>query len=256
MKLPSASSTFAVLSLLVTGISPFSPQIYDSIYEENEAFVYEDKYYKNPLVEWERQLNSAMKKFDESVSHVDELPKSIVQSLIGELAKNKNVIAVWADFKPFDAKRVRVANISNQDLRDIRVHFIRCAGYDSHTTYPDSVASNEMPDDLRKRSDSVTIGYRRLDRQVGDSTNTASITFYGQDTSQCNPIVSATLENGKSASGKRVDDIDDFLWQKLKAKEKRESISNTAFGVGLLALGIYLVIQIRSIKLRLRQANL
>jgi hypothetical protein len=249
MKLPGAATISVWTTILVTGLSPFGPALYDAFSEDDDSFLFEYRYDKNPVVEWNRQVNAALRRLDESVKNASDVPKSVVRALTKELAINTATLAAWADIKPFDSLQVRVTNISRRDLKDIRVQFHGCSGYDSHTTYPDALASQESAESLRKLADPITISYRKVARSTPDTSYNAYITFYGQDASQCRPQVSADLDNGKSAIGRFVN-IDDYLQKRRDERQRLERITDITFKLGLLAFGIFLYFQLRSLKRR------
>jgi len=255
MKLPQVMTIIGWCTVFVTAISPFGPSIYESLSEEDENFLYEYTYNKNPVVEWNRHINAALKRLDESVKSADDLPKSIVRKLTRELALNTPTLAAWADLKAFDSMQVRVTNISRKDIKDIRVQFLGCQGYDSHTTYPDAIASQESQEALRKLADPITISYRKLARSSSEDTYNAYITFYGQDASNCKPYVSADLENGKSAIGKFVN-IDEYLQNRTDAKKRWEKITDITFKLGLLSFGLFIYFRLRLLSDRINKAEL
>lgn len=249
MKFPGAAAITGWATILATGLSPFGPAIYDALSEDEDSFLFEYDYKKNPVVEWNRQINAALKRLDESVKSADDLPKSLVRKLTRELALNTPTLAAWADLKAFDSMQVRVTNISKRDLNNIRVQFLGCVGYDSHLTYPDTMASQESPEALRKLADPVTVSYRKLARSAPTASHNAYVTFFGQDASNCKPQVFADLENGKSALGKFVK-IDEHLQQRSSDRYRWEKIFDITFKLGLLGFGLFLYFQVKSLKSR------
>lgn len=255
LKLPSPANVIGWTTVLATGLSPFGPAFFDALGDNEHVFLYEYTYVKNPIVEWNRQINAALKRLDESIKSADELPKSLVRALTRELAINTPTLAAWADLKPFDRIEVRVANLGSNDLKDIRVQFHGCVGYDSHTTYPDALASQESAKALRSLPDPVTISYRKISRSDPNGTTyNAFITFFGHDASACKPVVTAELENGKSALG-RYANINEVLQERIDARLRWERITDITFKLGLLGFGIFLYIQVRAIKDKVSRAS-
>lgn len=243
------------VAILATLVSPFGTMIYEALSEDDFNFLYEYRYAKNPVVEWNRQINAALKRLDESAKSADDLPKSLVQEVTKELAINMPILALWADIKPFDSMQVRIINISNKDIKNIRVQFLGCTGYDSHSTYPDSLASLVSPEALRKLPGPITIGYQKLARTTpaGISYN-GYITFYGDDASQCKPQVTADLDNDKSAIGKFIP-IDEYLQNRSNEIRRWEKITDITFKLGFFVFGLVIYFQVRSLKSRLDKTD-
>ncbi|WP_157281009.1 hypothetical protein [Pelomonas sp. Root1237] len=251
VKIPSAATLIGWATVVATAISPFGPAIYEAFADDDDSFLFEYKYTKNPIVEWNRQVNAALKRLDESIKSPSDLPKSLVRSITRELAINTPTLAAWADLKPFDSLQVRITNIGSKDLKDIRVQFHGCVGYDSHATYPDSLASQESPEMLRKLADPVTISYRKLSRSSSEGSYNAYVTFFGMDSASCKPLVTADLESGKSAKGRQVK-IDEYLQSKRDQRQRFERIADVSFKLGLLSMVLFLYYRIRQLNRRYR----
>lgn len=240
--------------IIATLLSPFGPSLYEAFSTEDLHFIYSFEYQRNPVLEWNRQISVALKRLDESIKDADELPKSIIKSLTRELVANAPALAAATELRPFDSLTVRIVNVSHQDLRDIRVQFHGCTGYDSHTTYPDSFASPESPEQLRKSPDPLTITYRKINRQTPDTIFQGFIKYFGDDTSACQPSVYADLGTGKSAIG-RKENIDDFQSAQYETKKSWERWSEVIFKLVLFGIVLFLFIRVRALDARLRQAD-
>lgn len=255
MKFPNASTIIGWAMVVVTGLSPFGPTIYDKLSDDDYSFLFEYYYEKNPIVEWNRRINAALERLDESVKSADDLPKSLVRNITKELAINTPTLAAWADLKAFDSMQVQVINISNRDIQDIRVQFLGCTGYDSHSTFPDTLASLESPQILRKLSDPITISYRKLARIPPDGKpHNAYITYFGHDASRCKPLVTADLDNGKSAVGKFTN-INEYLQNRKNERKRWEKITDITFKLGLLVFCLIIYFQVKSLKSRLNNTE-
>lgn len=244
--------TDIVVPLLIVFI-PFTPNIYEMFTRPEFHFIYETQYRKNPVIEWNRQL-------DRFVSGLSTLPKTgdapfpnqFLRRIGREIYEALPAMLADSGFKPMDRQTVEIFNVSKYDLRNIRVHFVGCVGFDSYETSPDSLGSPENRNiSPSATSVTVTVRYDNLTHSPKGFSRPAFITFYGADASQCKPTVEAQLASGDLAVGKEVgigryfDDVDSARW-------KRERLSDTAVKVFLVAAVVYLYFQIRGLKRRVR----
>jgi len=247
---------------LLIALIPFSPNLYNSFTEPEFHFVYESTYAKNPAIEVNRRL-------DKLLSHIStDLDRRAMKKGLKEEVEDglKEGIKTVRDamlmtnsefgLKAMDRKTVRVVNLSSYDLRNVRVHFMGCAGFDSYETWPDQLGSSENRNILSSRpTDKVTIRYDSLPRRSERSysyRSEATITFYGADASNCYSTVEADLARGSAAVGKEVNInsfIDDIVW----ALHRRERLGDITLKVFLAAAVLYMYFQIRSMKKRIRQ---
>lgn len=219
--------TDIVVPLLVVSI-PFTPNIYEMFTRPEFHFVYETKYRKNPVIEWNRHL-------DRFVDGLNKLPKlsdgSIPKQFVIRLARDifEALPAMLADneFKPMDSQTVEVLNVSKYDLRNIKVHFVGCVGFDSYKTYPDSLGSPENRNiSPSAASETITVRYDNPAPSPQGSSERAVITFYGADASQCKPKVEAQLANGDLATGKEIS-LRRYFDEVNSARRRRERWSDT-----------------------------
>lgn len=237
-------------TVIATAVSPFAPSLYDHLASDDFHFVYSYRYIKNPVLEWNRQVSVALRRLNQSIKDEGDLPKSLLKGLTKELMNNAPALAAYADIRPFDSVAVQIVNVSTYDLKDVRVIFAGCSGYDSHTTLPDTLASPESPEKLRSTPDPKTITYRKINRRGTDTYYQGIVTYYGADTSQCQPVVMADLDNGKSGIG-RQEDINNYIANRRAYREAWTSAGDITFKLGLLALALYALWHIRL----LRNAN-
>jgi hypothetical protein len=241
----------SVVPLLIALI-PFAPHIYEIFTRPEFHFIYETRYRKNPVIELNRQLD----RFVSGLSSLPKLgggplPKELVLRLFRDIAEALPAMLADNEFKPMDSQTVEILNVSQYDLRNIKVHFVGCIGFDSYKTYPDSLGSPENRNiSPSATSVTVTVRYDNLAHSPEGSSRRAFITFYGADASQCKPTVEAQLANGDLAVGKEdigryFDDVDAARW-------KRERLFDTAVKVFLVVAIVYLYFQIRGLKRRVR----
>lgn len=217
---------------------PFTPNIYEMFTRPEFHFVYEMRYRKNPVIEWNRQLD----RFVSGLSNLPKLgggsfPKQFVLRLFRDIFEALPAMLADNEFKLMDSQTVEILNVSKYDLRNIKIHFVGCGGFDSYKTYPDSLGSPENRN-ISPSATSPTVRYDYLARQPEGSSRVAFITFYGADASQCKPTVEAQLANGDPAAGKEgisryFDEVDSARW-------RRERLFDTALKVFLVAAVVYL----------------
>jgi hypothetical protein len=235
-----------ILGLLL----PFAPNIYDYFTEPDVHFVFERRYQKNPVIEWNRQIRLFLKQLDPEQLKAESASAPLLRQIGTQMANSLPAMLAAMDFKPLDSMAVKISNLSRYDLKDIRVYFDGCRGFDSYDTWPD-FGSKENKELKSGSARPVTIRYRKIPGSSPSSSTKAGIIFYGEDASQCEPIVNAELSNGRSANGKRVFDIEDFeREEKLEAKKRSglfEFVWKSVLGIFL----IYIIYQIRFLRKQL-----
>lgn len=192
---------------LLIALVPFSPNIYEVLTDTDLHFVYGHQYQKNPIIEWNRQISEVLRQIGAPSKGADiTLPDPLLRRIGKEIYGALPAMLSGIGFKPMDKQIVQIFNVSRHDLRNIRVHFIGCSGFDSYETWPDTFASAENKNISSSRpTATVTVRYDRLPRSPERSSQAATIIFYGADASQCRPIVEAELTKGTAAVGKEVD---------------------------------------------------
>jgi hypothetical protein len=236
-----------VLGLLL----PFAPDIYDYLTEPDVHFVFERRYQKNPVIEWNRQIRLFLKQLDPEQLKAENAPAPLLRQIGTQMAESLPAMLAAMDYKPLDSMAVKITNLSRYDLRDIRVYFDGCRGFDSYETWPDFFGSKENKELKPGSERPVTIRYRKIPGSSPSSSTKAGIIFFGEDASQCEPNVNAELSNGRSANGKLVFNTEDFeREEKLEAK-KRSGLFEFAWKGVLGVLLIYIIYQIRSLRKRL-----
>ena len=240
-------------TVIATLVSPFGTNFYDALVTDDVHFVYSFEYEKNPVLEWNRQISIALSRLHESIKDEGDLPKSLLRGVTKELINNAPALAAYADLRPFDKMTVRIVNVSHSDIKDIKVIFHDCSGYDSHTTYPDTTASPESSEALRKVPDPKAITYRKLNRQDPELYYHGYITFYGADASKCRPEIIADTDSGKSAKG-RKENIDDYIAKRNSTRQRWSEYFDTIFKLGMVAAAGFLFFQVRTLRKALKSA--
>lgn len=146
-----------------------------------------------------------------------------------------------------DSMEVKIANITSYDIKEVKVHFTGCSGFDSFKTYPDTYGTT-IKDNSSLDKDNVTIKYDFIPRLLSNSYSLAYINFYGLDASSCKPSITAQYKNGQSIRVKLVNDIDTFNSELAWEEYDRDHIFNIAYKIinGLALCFFY--IQIRNLR--------
>jgi hypothetical protein len=236
---------------------PFLPSIYNLFTEPDFHFIYEFTYKKNPVIEWNRQIDKLISQLGTSSKGTDALPPDLLLRKIGkEIYSALPAMASEIGFKPMDSEIVYVVNISSYGLRNIRAHFNGCIGFDSYATWPDTIGSMENRQIPSNSSvDSVTIRYNILpprQQSYFPTTyyNNARLTYYGTDTSQCRPMVEAELDKGGSAIGKQTD-LSSYLSDLRSIHSRNQMLADYTFKAFIFIALVYGFYQIRSLKKRI-----
>jgi hypothetical protein len=242
---------------IVVALIPFSPYVYNLFTEPDFHFIYEFTYKKNPVLEWNRQIDRMMNQLGTTSQGLDASSQDLLLRKIGkEIYNSLPAMVSEIGFKPMDSETVKVANISKYTLRNIRAHFKGCIGFDSYKTLPDTFGSAENRNLLSARgTDAVTIRYDSLNplREVffdSYSLDSAELIYYGADASQCKPIVEAEIDKGGSAKGKEVN-LSSYI-RELNAKDYQDYMrKENALKLFVFIILLYVVYQIRSLKKRI-----
>lgn len=240
-----------VLPLLIA-LVPFLPNIYDVLTETDLHFVYANEYMKNPVIEWNRQITALLRQIGVPLKGADITPPAPLLGRIGkEIYETLPAMLPSAGFKPMDKEIVTIFNVSRHDLRNVRVHFIGCKGFDSYETWPDTFASADNKNiSSSQAADTVTVRYDRLPITPREHMlQPAIITFYGADASQCRPIVEADLAKGTTAVGKEVG-INAYFNEVAWRYSNIWRFGDSAFKVVFAAVILYMYFQIRSLRKR------
>lgn len=237
---------------IIIAITPFTPNIYEFLTEPEFHFVYESTYQKNPVIEWNRQLDRVIKQIESPDKSVKSKPPAFLLEKIGrEIYQTLPAMLAGAGFKPMDKKSVQILNVSKQDLKNIRVYFSGCVGFDSYETWPDTFVSAENKAITQSQPNSmVTIRYDSLPRSPDRGYRQAYVTFYGEDASNCKTTIEAELGKGGNAIGKETN-IESYLTDTSWDQHGKENRQDLAFKLFLAGAVLYMYFQIRSIKKRL-----
>lgn len=232
---------------VVVACIPFAPGIYAKLTEPTLHYVYEVRNDRNPIFEWNRQLSHVLKNIDVSGQDSEKLPAPLLKEIGEEIYKSLPVMLSGAGLHATDSSRVTIVNVSEREIRGVRIHFIGCRGYVSYETYPDSFASSNNPKNNEKVADPVTIRYDKLFPSGDRVLTSAYIAYYGEDTSNCMPTIEAELADGSPAIGKRESIesfINEYQWDKYN-KDKRFDLFFRFF---LSISVIYMFFQVRKIR--------
>lgn len=235
---------------LLIAVLPFAPTIFDRLTETTLHFVYEVKNERNPSEEWNRRISSAFKYLDKSQkTSIDKLPAPLLQEIGTEIYRSLPAMLSGIGYQPFDSSKVMILNVANQEIRNIRVHFSGCEGYETYETWPDSRGSvnNPNPNDSIKPSGQVTLRYDKLSPSASKATSVAQIAFFGESTSSCSPTVEAELADGKIAIGKKAplqDYLNESSWDKYNQNQRIDFF----FKLFLSLAVIYVFLQVRGLK--------
>lgn len=233
---------------VAVGLLPFLPAIYDYITEPDIYFVYEYKNEKSPVAEWNRTLTrmlSQVEKFEESA--VEKIPDPLLKKIGEEIYKSLPAMLSGIGFSPMERSSVWIANVGGRELKNIRVHFLGCEGLDKFETAPDTLGSNlNQPIKELRGKNSVTLRYDKLPASIHGTDSLAVITYYGEETSNCQPQVEADVE-GHPASGKRQSILEyqsEVKNAEVSAKRRADFFFKLFLAIGL----IYIYFKVRRIE--------
>lgn len=237
---------------LVVAILPFAPSIYSRLTEPTLHFVYEVKNERNPVTEWNRQLSHLFKQLDSpEQKSFDNLPAPLLKRIGSEIYKSLPAMLSGIGFHPSDSSKVSILNVADQELRNIRVHFTGCEGFDTYETWPDSFGSANNPNhNSSKPTGQVTLRYDKLPPSANHMTSMAQIAFYGESTSSCAPTVEAELADGKIAVGKKAS-LQEYLNESSWDRHNKEQHVDFFFKLFLSIAVIYMFLQVRGLKKRI-----
>lgn len=233
---------------VLVAAAPIAPWIYAKLTEPDFHFIYQAEYEPNPVTELSRQMSGYFQQVRAATPpptqpgpmNTQPDPVSMIESFIPSLV-------IGMGRRASDGSRVRVFNVSAQELKNIRVHFIGCDGFESFETYPDNPGSANNPAQGAKLQGQVTIRYDKLRSFNGRAESYADITFYGQSAAKCAPTVEADLSDGRTASGKKVS-IEEFRSEENWSSYNREKGIEIAFKLLISAVLVYLYVQVRKLR--------
>lgn len=208
---------------------PFFPNIYEKLHDERNFIIYSTTYTKNPAIEWNRQIGSFLKELTIEQQQSESVSNFLLKKIGKELNNSIPAILASSGYKPMDSMLVSIANTTSYDIKDIKVHFIGCSGFDSFKKYPDAYGSPVKSGSNSESS--VTIKYEAIPRVLSRSMSVAYITFYGLDASACKPIVTATYKNGQSIDAKLIDDIKAYQTELAWKDYDRDNLFNTIYKI-------------------------
>lgn len=252
MKLVAISKDF-VIPVLVALI-PFVPSIYSRFTDPGLHFVYEVQNERNPVEKWNRQVSKMFKQLENlEKKAISEIPAPLLKKIGEEIYDSLPAMLSGIGFHPMDSSTVNVLNTANQELRNIRVHFTGCVGFDSYETWPDSIGSSTNPSRKgAKTSASVTLRYDKLSPSTERTPSYARIIFFGESTQDCEPKVEAELPDGRIAVGKKApirEHLNEVDWKRARSDFTKELFFKVFFSAAVL----FFFFQIRGIKQREKQ---
>lgn len=233
-----------VLLPLIVIVMPFTPNIYGWLTAPDYHYVFEEEYDKNPVHVWDLQIGRLVEQIETyGADRLEEPPKALLKEIGSEIYNSLPAMLAGIGFKPFDSKKVIIANLTNhKDLHNIKVTFIGCVGFDSFETYPDKFGSIDNKD--KTNTDTVTIQYPKLSASPHGYIRNAYITYYGADTSNCEADVDIELNDGTTARGKKVLDTNEYIKDQYATESKYESLGEFLFK--FIVIAILLVFYYRS----------
>lgn len=242
-----------VLPILLA-VLPFAPSIYARLTEPTLHFVYYTKNERSPVAEWNRQLTRMFKQLDSpDQKSFENLPAPLLKRIGAEIYKSLPAMLSGIGFNPTDSSKVQVLNVADQELRNIRVHFSGCDGFDTYETWPDSMGSINNPGrNAPKPTGQVTLRYDKLAPSADRPTSMAQIAYFGDDTSKCEPTVEAELADGRVAVGKKAplqEYVNESSWDRYKNEQRVDFFFKLFLSLAVL----YLFLQIRGLKRRVNR---
>lgn len=246
--LPIAKDLFLPILLAVL---PFAPSIYARLTEPTLHFVYYTMNERSPVAEWNRQLTRMFKQLDNpDQKSFENLPAPLLKRIGAEIYKSLPAMLSGIGFHPTDSSKVQILNVADQELRNIRVHFFGCQGFDTYETWPDSMSSPNNPSrNGSKLTGQVTLRYDKLAPSADRSTSMAQISYFGEDTSKCEPTVEAELADGRTAIGMKAP-LQEYMNESSWNRYKKEQRVDFFFKLFLSLAVLYMFLQIRSLKRR------
>ena len=236
----------------LVAITPFAPNVYKHFTEKEIHFVYDIKNKENPVEEWNKQISKLFKRIDfKSFNPDEEIPNFLLKKIGKEIYDSMPAMIAGIGLRPNESSVVRVMNVSGDDLRNIKVHFEGCEGYADYETWPDAMGSNFNPKKNEKnQNERITIRYDKLAPSTEKLASTSIISFYGEETKGCKPIVEAELSDGKRASGIKTD-LQQYLNEEASAKYSLDSKIDLFFKIFFSAIAIYILFRQRNIEKKL-----
>lgn len=237
---------------LLIAIIPVSPDIYKYLTASNVHFVYNIKNKENPVQEWNKHISKLFTRVDfKSFEENSEIPNFLLKRIGKEIYESMPAMIAGIGLRPNESSTVQVMNVSGDDLKNIKVHFEGCEGYSDYETWPDALGSNLNPKKSEKEHlGKVTVRYDKLAPSTEKVASTANLTFYGDETKDCKPIVEAELSDGKRAIGIKQD-LQQYLNDDARARNSHEKKINLFFKLFFSAIAIYLFLRIKHLEKKL-----
>ena len=238
---------------VVVATIPFLPTIYAKVTEPTVHFVYESTNNRNPVTEWNRQLERWLKQLEApSVKTLDKIPPVWLKRIGEEVQKSLPALLAGAGLKPTENTAVNVMNLSGNELKNIRIHFTGCSGYDSFTSWPDAMGSSSNPPVSGPTTQGrVTLRYDKMPTSTAESDSLIQIVFYGDNTAQCSPEVEADTFDGRPAIGRKVV-LQEYRTERAQRQRTTEERVELSFKLFLVAGMLFIYFQLRQLR---RQAE-
>lgn len=239
---------------ILLAVLPFAPSIYARLTEPTLHFVYYTQNARSPVAEWNRQLTRMFKQLDSpDQQSFENLPEPLLKRIGAEIYKSLPAMLSGIGFHPTESSKVQILNVADQELRNIRVHFFDCDGFDTYETWPDSMGSINNPSrNGPKPAGQVTLRYDKLAPSADRSNSMAQIVYYGDDTSKCKPTVEAELADGRVAIGKKAP-LQEYVNESSWDRYKKEQRVDFFFKLFLSLAVLYMFLQIRGLKRRVNR---
>ena len=218
-----------------------------SFIDPEPQFVYTYGFEPNPLAATKRLQEQML----EGIAAMSQKGKAVAKS-ITQSKEMKEAMSAMSNVlvpKPYDSTLVTVVNLSRHELRDIRVHFSGCIGFNSFQTTPDSIgsaANNALTSSVGQSN--ITVRYDRLQPNTGGAiAPTTTIRFFGENTASCIPSLEATLGYGKEAVGQPVIDLNKYMMERAVNANDRGRLLDIAVKTITSVFLIFLYLKIRSL---------
>lgn len=235
--------------VIIGGIIPFAPSIYETLNKPKVHFLYTQQYKKNPIIEWNRQIELLFSEIESySENETNHASPLILRKIGEEIYDALPAMIANIGFRPHDSMTVTISNVSRDVLKNFQVSFINCMGFKDYSVYPVAMGNvNGTSAANQIGEDSVTINYLRLPPSPRGFYSETPIVFWGEDASHCKPQIVAELDDGTPAIGLEKDPSNFYkeIYREEDSFKKKVTFVYRFLVLGLL---LYLFFQVRIIK--------
>jgi len=225
----------------MNGCIPLFPLFYQWYSKPEYDFVYEIKYTKNPIYQWNRDIDKILDRWDEMIDKrgEDESRGVLLKQITEELYDAFPLITASIGLKPFDKSELKIRNLRISDIKDFRIHFTGCKDIDSIKTYPDQFSKDFMVE-KEGGEDVITVKYHKIPGRPRGTYAGASIKIFGEDTSNCSvSSIYANTSNGDTAIGKELKIykyLDELHGKQKKNYERYDVVTRIILTIVILIL--------------------